>query len=340
MKEQVITDGLPRSHDRPEGERAESRLGNHLPPLDMSSAKRDAGGERYVVVSAGQRRVEAADGDGRLKAVEEGSANGLPDGRYDLAKAIEAKNDGDRTYDGHVLHQDKGHVFHLVGEEVVKHSLFDLAKEKLPDIGARLTVAYGAGVAQVAAGPAVASISAPRVEQRGQTTIPDARHDIDALFRLDPRSLGHERLATQQMQQIESRLNTNTDYAVELKKLAPDLFNQLAGEGAKATVAERERIVKAVEVVERVDQAKTVSELGGRSEGQHPEAQQHQREKEKRGFSVPDPIRTSVESRVQAARDLLNKAHTLQPMYATNQQREHAPSRQKAPAKVKRGMSR
>lgn len=327
-----------RSQETPEGERSESSMTNHLPPLDTGSAKRDEGKAKYVTVTGGHRRIEVPDGQGYLKEVETTPSNGLPDGRYDLSKALEAKAAADRTYDGHVLHKDKEHVFHLVGEEIVKHSLFDLAKQTLPDIGARLTVAYSAGVGQVAG--AAATVDTASVEPREVAGLADARRDVEALFRMDPRALSHERAAAQQLDHITTRANASADYAADLKKFSPDLFNQLANENVKASVTERERMVKAIEVVERVDQAKTVSELAGRREGQHSEPEGHQREKEKRGFSVPDPIRTSVEARVQAARDLLNQSHTLQPMYASKQQKEHAHSRQPSVPKVKRGMSR
>lgn len=101
---------------------------------------------QFITVSQGARRVDAPDGEGYLKAIESGPSNGLPEGRYNLAEAIEAARDIGHEYHGHVLHKDAKHLFQLAGKEVIKHELTEMAAEQIPEIGKAIAVTYsGAG---------------------------------------------------------------------------------------------------------------------------------------------------------------------------------------------------
>lgn len=314
--------------------------------------------DKFVTVSNGSRRVEVPDGEGYLMAVETTDSNGLPDGRYDLSKAIEARAQADRAYDGQVLHTDKESVYHLVGEEVVKHSMFEVAKHTVPEIGAKFAVAYAGGVPQVAQSMvatshaaeqlAVTPQAAPTVnEHAGLVPREQVTRDLEALFKVDPRAIDKVPTAADMAQSpqpgghfdgISTRLNASGDYAGELKKLSPGLYEKLATPETKALVETKEKMTRAVEVAERADQLKTLTGKGGEKTA----ANGHDgREQERRGFSVPSQIKTSVEARVRQAQDLVHQSHTLQPLYAPKPHREgvHKQPKQQV-IKPKRGMSR
>lgn len=309
---------------------------------------------QYVSVADGVRRVEAPDGEGYLKAVETSDSNGLPNGRYDLTKAIEANRQADRTYDGQVLHKDKESVYHLVGEELFKHSMFEIAKHKLPEIGSHLAVTYAAGIPQIPVEATAAYVAPqpphhtrPVESMEANRARAEVAKDLQVLFAHDPRVVDKLSASSEagargaaagaQIDAIAAKVNVHQEYAGELKRVSPDLFEKTASPAMK------ERIATMVEVAERADQAKT---LTGKTQAESGDKQQHGNgdqkkdvEKERRGFQVPSHIRTSVEARTQQARDLLTKAHTLQPLYAAQPQRDH--QRPKPPAATKkRGMSR
>lgn len=315
--------------------------------------------DKFVTVSNGSRRVEVPDGEGYLMAVETTDSNGLPDGRYDLSKAIEARAQADRSYDGQVLHTDKESVYHLVGEEVVKHSMFEVAKHTVPEIGAKFAVAYAGGVPQVAQSMVATSHAAEQLAATPQPapTVNDhaglvpreqVTRDLEALFKVDPRAIDKVPTAAEMTQKsaqagghfdgISSRLNASGDYAGELKKLSPDLYEKLATPETKAVVDAKEKLTRAVEVAERLDQAKTLTGKGGEKTATDGHGG---REQERRGFSVPPHIKTSVEARVRAAQDLVHQSHTLQPLYGPKQSRDGAHKQPKQQViKPKRGMSR
>ncbi len=307
---------------------------------------------QYVTVEGGARRVEAPDGEGYFMAIEKTESYGLPEGRYDLSKAIEANRQADRSYDGQVLHKDKESVYHLVGEEVFKHSMFEIAKHKLPEVGSHLVVSYAAGIPQIQVDATNAFIAPqpphharPVESMDASSARAEVAKDLEALFGHDPRNV--EKLSSgmagraadapidAQMGAIAEKVNSHQGYASELKRVSPDLFEKSASAETKT------RIAAAVEAAERVDQAKTLAGKEQRSDPQHGNSkQQASAEKERRGFQVPSRIRTSVEARTEHARDMLTRAHTLQPLYAAKPQQEHPRPKPKPTAKQKRGMSR
>lgn len=315
--------------------------------------------DKFVTVSNGSRRVEVPDGEGYLMAVETTDSNGLPDGRYDLSKAIEARAQADRSYDGQVLHTDKESVYHLVGEEVVKHSMFEVAKHTVPEIGAKFAVAYAGGVPQIAQSVAATSNAAEQLTTTPQTASTANNHtglvpreqvtkDLEALFRNDPRTIEKVPTAADMAQKsaqagghfdgISTRLNASGDYAGELKKVSPDLYDKLATPETKAIVDAKEKLTRVVETAERVDQVKTLAGKGGEKTAA---AGHDGKEQERRGFSVPSQIKTSVEARVRQAQDLVHQSHTLQPLYGHKHIRDGAHKQPKQQAiKPKRGMSR
>ncbi|WP_342234366.1 KfrB domain-containing protein [Ralstonia sp. OTU4908] len=314
--------------------------------------------DKFVTVSNGSRRVEVPDGEGYLMAVETTDSSGLPDGRYDLSKAIEARAQADRSYDGQVLHTDKESVYHLVGEEVVKHSMFEVAKHSVPEIGAKFAVAYAGGVPQVAQSMVATSHAAEQLAATPQTAPTVSEHaglvpreqvtrDLEALFKVDPRAVDKVPTAADMAQTpqagghfdgISTRLNASGDYAGELKKLSPGLYEKLATPETKALVETKEKMARAVEVAERADQLKTLTGKGGEKTAT---TGHDGREQERRGFSVPSQIKTSVEARVRQAQDLVHQSHTLQPLYGPKPNREGAHKQPKQQViKPKRGMSR
>ncbi|KVN48751.1 hypothetical protein WT12_08375 [Burkholderia territorii] len=286
-------------------------------------------------------------------AIEKTDSYGLPNGRYDLSKAIEANRQADRTYDGQVLHKDKESVYHLVGEELFKHSMFEIAKHKLPEIGSQLAVTYAAGIPQIPVEATTAFVAPqsphharPVESMEANRARAEVARDLEVLFGHDPRVVdklspsseagARGAAAGAQIDAIATKVNLHQEYAGELKRVSPDLFEKTASPATK------ERIAAIVEVAERVDQAKTMT-----GKGEHGDKQQHGNgdqkkdvEKEQRGFQVPSHIRTSVEARTQQARDILTKAHTLQPLYAAQPQRDHHRPKPQAATKAKRGMSR
>lgn len=308
--------------------------------------------DKYVSVKDGSRRLEVPDGEGYLKAIETTPSNDLPEGRYDLSKAIEANRQANHAYEGQVLHSDKESIYQLVGKEVVKHGLFEAAKHAAPEIGKNIAIAYASGVpAFVHPGQVPAktelSQSAPADKADAATVSrADASKDVDALFRQDPRAFGAtssgQAPTNPALSQIEARANMSSEYAAELKKTSPDLFGKVA-------TPDTQQIVKAIEVAERADQAKTVyDKVGGGEKGHEKNGENRKdedgRESERRGFTTPTALKTTVEARAAHARDMINKIHTLPSMYARprNSQQGHAQEqggRQKT-VKPKRGMSR
>lgn len=129
---------------------------------------------KFVTVSNGTRRLDVPDGEGYLKTVESGDSQGLPDGTYDLSKARVPSTQGDRSYSGQVVHVDKEHVYQFVGTELLKHSAFELAKEELPAIGAKIAVSYATGMPMMTDGgyTSATAVHASKVAGHVQASAP------------------------------------------------------------------------------------------------------------------------------------------------------------------------
>lgn len=351
---------------------------------------------KFVTVSNGARRVEAPDGEGYLMQVESGPANGIPDGRYDLSKAIEARAQVDRAYDGQVVHKEGDTIYQMAGHEIVKHSMFELAKEKLPEIGAQIALSYAgglphvdmasqgytaasaahphkpvdhtaekaiyktieqgmegavqnmqahhagaqAGTTQAHAAASQAGADTSSVADQTSSSVPDVRKqaadNIDKVFRNQPGNeasgAASEAAANSQLAAMRAKIDADPAYGQEIHRQHPDLFQKAASPEAQ------ENMRKAIELAERADQAKTVAgkdekkpEDGNKASSSNGD----EKEREKRGFSMPGPIKTSAEARAQSARETLTRAQALAPMFAAKQMREHTPKHQGSNAATK-----
>jgi len=102
--------------------------------------------KQRLLVMNGQKLVQSEQG-GQWNTDKVEKAGAVRPGIYAIHLASPA--DKARSHDGVVLHADKGHVYQQVGKHFVKHDRGDF--DKLPDIGANVSVKYHAGLAVVSA---------------------------------------------------------------------------------------------------------------------------------------------------------------------------------------------
>lgn len=354
---------------------------------------------QFVTVANGTRSIEVPAGDGYLDRLEQGRSNGLPDGRYELSKAIEASIEEGREYRGHALHADNHHLFQLVGKEIVKHELTEAAAQSLPEIGTQLAVTYAGGgphydpltidglnsadQTQHKAGHAEAvadetaeqamrfvsgeleaadafhskgaheasnadpagaeateqkSVEPPELSNKDQVRadlIELFAHEPDAIEKYLAATSAEERSAVAggKLTDISERLEKGVEYAAALREVQPDLFDKIASPASKMAVELREKL-------ERVESAKA-KPPGADNGGEKGGDQKKNEDDQSRGLN-PGPLRTSVEARVQEAREMLARGGaSLAPMVASKQIKEQAANKpdRSEQAAPKRGMS-
>ena len=93
--------------------------------------------KQRLLVMNGQRLVQSEQG-GQWNTDKVEKAGTVKPGIYNIHLSTQAEKT--KTYDGVIVHADKGHVYQQVGKNFVKHARSDF--DKVPDIGSNSSVRY------------------------------------------------------------------------------------------------------------------------------------------------------------------------------------------------------
>ena len=102
--------------------------------------------KQRLLVMNGQKLVQS-ENKGQWNTDKVEKAGAVRPGIYAIHLASPA--DKSRSHDGVLVHADKDHIYQQVGKHFVKHDRSNF--DKLPDIGANVSVNYDAGLAVVSA---------------------------------------------------------------------------------------------------------------------------------------------------------------------------------------------
>lgn len=129
------------------------------PTIPVSPLRQNAKeGHQILVVLNESRLLDTKGANGEWISKHVGARNSTPKGIYDLTGAEKpARNLPSKSYEGNVLHVSNSHVYQVYAGDkgqtaVVKHdrALFrDGVNEKIPAVGARLTMNYDRGQGRV-----------------------------------------------------------------------------------------------------------------------------------------------------------------------------------------------